>query len=199
MYFACIGCPYSYAQISSLYEPGISVSSGFHLSEKMASETSVMTNNLFRLNDIICACIDLGYSHRSYYLFYDVPSIGYSDTWMNRDAFVLELGFQARLTNIRKLRKVMHPFIGVYAQRHFYEVHGVDKELHEYFGFKKPKVRFITFEIGTELITQRYPHFIIGLRGDLPVMNTLILFSPDFYQYKRKEYWCMKLLVGIRF
>lgn len=208
------------AQLSSWYEPGVAVSSGLNFSGNMAEESAVWFRNAVRFTSGETSpgffCVNLGYAHRSYLLDYYSPVLESSSSGnVYRNAFVLQLGAECRLRNIRKLRKVLQPFAGVYFQRHFYKVSEDVQEARAHFKLDGYEIalRQVVFEIGSEVVSAKWPRFFFsfqieptflttqfGSEGNVLITDKLTSETQtvDIF-YKHKEYPCARLFLGVRF
>lgn len=212
--------PYAAGQISSWYEPGIAVSSGLNFTGNMAAESAVWFRNSVRFtrweSSPLYICVNLGYAHRAYSLDYYSPLLESSSSGITyRNAFALQFGAEVRLKNIRKLRKVMHPFAGIYFQRQFYRLSDDDKLAREHFnldGFKFAMNPFV-FEAGSEFVSEKWPRFYFsfqiepapraqsfGAQKTVTITNkqTSETTTVDAY-YRLKELSCVRLFLGMRF
>lgn len=210
----------AWAQLSSWYEPGIAVSSGLSFSGNMAEESAVWLRNGVRItkgeSSPLYICANLGYARRSYLLDYYSPLLEPTSSGITyRNAFVLQFGPEIRFKNIRKLRKVMHPYAGMYFQRQFYRLSEDDKVAREYFkldGYDFA-VRQILLEVGTEFVSEKWPRFYFsfqieptflapsfGGEGYVTITDkqTSETQKVDIY-YRHKELPCVRLFLGMRF
>ena len=208
------------AQLSSWYEPSVAVSSGLNFSGNMAEESAVWFRNAVRFTKGEASpgffCVNLGYAHRSYLLDYYSPALDASSFGnVYRNAFVLQIGAEYRLRNIRKLRKVLQPFAGVYFQRHFYKVSDDVQEAREHFKLDGYKIalRQVVFEIGSEVVSAKWPRFYFSFQIEPTIFTTQ--FGSEGYEvitdkatsetqtlniyYNHKEYPCARLFLGVRF
>lgn len=198
------------AQLSKWYEPGIAVSSDLNFSDNLAHESALWIRNSIRPVDCFYICLNLGYAHRSYSLDYLSPTIGEFSGNLFRNAFVIQPGFEYRFQNIRKLRKTLHPFIGLYLQRQFFKVPDKDKNAREYFQVDKIPfaVRQGVLEVGTEFVTKKWPRFYFSVQVEpsflskgfgIEKVRTENENQDDTYFYFHvKEQSCCRLLLGIR-
>lgn len=198
----------AYGQISRWYEPGVAISNGVSFNDNYAQESAIWFRNGVRFLGSFCAIANLGYAHRSFGLDYFIPTVGEHHGPVFRDAFVLQLGIQARATNLRKIRKYMHPFLGFYFQRHFFSQDSGQRAVEEYLQAPKLIPREIVFEVGSDFLSSSFSKFFFSLQLE-PFSATGTDFdgtmaidrnedAVDIY-YHYKELPCWRIAVGIHF
>lgn len=209
------------AQLSTWYEPGIAVSSALCFSDKFAHESAVWLQNSFCIGRQfpIYPSINLGYARRrSYQLEYSYDSEQVDDAIVEklpaeifylfkeysgvvtRNVFILQVGVQAKFWKIRKLRKTMHPFIGMYLQSQFGKIPDVDP-----YSLPKSHRHSIVFDFGTDLMCEKWPKLFISIQvntgGGMSNLNRQVIIGdnpPIDTYYFRKELPCLRLVVGIK-
>lgn len=210
----------AWAQLSSWYEPSIAISSGLSFSDKMAEESAVWFRNSVRItrgeSSPLYVCANFGYAHRSYLLDYYSPLLEPSASGITyRNAFVLQLGLEVRFKNIRKLRKVMHPFAGVFHQQQFYRLSNEDQAAREYFKLDGYKLSLwqIVLEVGSDFVFEKWPRFYFSFQIDPAFFNRSwgregYVTITDKYSsetqkydiyYHHQELPCVSLFLGMRF
>ena len=196
------------AQLLGRYQPGVFVASGVVFNERFANESSI-----FLKNDLVLysqeglagvLCLNIGYARRSYKLDYLIPELGESVVPGIRNALSIQSLALLQFTSIPKIRKNSIPYCGFGIQAQFSNTIGAEREVLDFFGFKKRNPVSLLFEIGTSFVTHNWPRFFTSLQFELPGTSQGYfenVHDPEtgevcHFRYNWKDLPCIRLIIG---